>query len=247
MTRPLYGRFAWAYDSIVRHPAGGTLDQVATRLRSIRLGAGSLVIDAGCGTGRLSAALAARGFRVIGLDRSDALIDQARGKTTGARFVCGDLLQWRPPELAAAVLCRGVLNDLTADEARRNAFVAFASWLEAGGVLLADVREWEATATRYASGLRHQRGVTDGGRALQFSSETSLDPAHRRMVVHERYVGLVDGVEVDERHDFAMRCWTADEVVSCARAAGFSRVDVIDGEDAGIAADRLLVVARTSS
>jgi hypothetical protein len=41
-----------------------------------------------------------------------------------------------------------------------------------------------------------------------------------------------------------MRCWTADEVASCAGIAGFSNVDVIDGDAAGIAADRLLVVAR---
>jgi SAM-dependent methyltransferase len=244
MTRPLYGRFAWAYDSIVEHPAGGSVDQIGARLAALGLGPGSLVVDAGCGSGRYSASLAAHGFRVIGVDRSEALIDQARARASGVRFVCSDLLEWRPPERAAAVLCRGVLNDLVSDGERRRAFAAFGSWIERGGALLADVREWEATADRYASGLRHERNVADRERTLRFSSETSLDPEDRRMLVHERYVGVVDGIEVDECHDFGMRCWTAEEVVSCAGTGGFSSVEVIDGGAAGIAADRLLVVAR---
>jgi trans-aconitate methyltransferase len=60
-----------------------------------------------------------RGFRVIGVDRSQALIEQARGKTQTARFVVGDVLEWRPSQAADAVVCRGVLNDLTADVERR--------------------------------------------------------------------------------------------------------------------------------
>jgi glycine/sarcosine N-methyltransferase len=244
MTRPLYARFAWAYDSVVAHPAGGTVDQLTARLRSLGLGPRSLVIDAGCGTGECATGLAARGYRVIGVDRSEALIEQARRKTETARFVVGDVLEWRPAQAADAVVCRGMLNDLTADAERRGAFEAFASWLAADGVLLADIRDWESTAARYASGLRHERTAIRPDGTLRFSSETTLEPDRHQMLVHERYVGHVAGCDVDERHDFVMRCWTATEISDYARSAGFDRFEVVRGADADIAADRLLVVAR---
>jgi SAM-dependent methyltransferase len=192
--RPLYGSFAWAYDLVVPRPAGGAVGAVARRLRAAGVPTGSTVIDAGCGTGRYAHALSAAGFDLMGVDRSQALIDQARAKTSDATFVCADLLTWRPSEPVAGVLCRGVLNDLTADRERREAFMAFASWLRPGGVLLADVRDWEATVARYAARPRHERSVERDGRRLRFCSETELDGARDLMRVRERYAGEVDGV-----------------------------------------------------
>jgi hypothetical protein len=63
------------------------------------------------------------------------------------------------------------------------------------------------------------------------------------MHVHERHVGSVDDVDVDERYEFAMRCWTADEVRDHVASAGFTRLELRGGAEAGIAPDRLLVVA----
>jgi SAM-dependent methyltransferase len=246
-TRPLYDRFAWAYDLVVDRPAGPTAEQVAALLTAQGVRAGSLVIDAGCGTGRHAAALTGLGYRVLGLDRSGALVAQARARGAAAEFVCGDLLAWRPSKAAAAVLCRGVLNDLTADGDRRGAFRALASWLAPGGVLVGDVREWEATAQRYAHGLRHERRVTTRDDTLRYLSETTLDGARRLILVREQYAGVVDGGEVEETYDFAMRCWTAEEAHDHATDAGFASIEVLSGEDAGIAADRLLIVASAQS
>jgi 2-polyprenyl-3-methyl-5-hydroxy-6-metoxy-1,4-benzoquinol methylase len=44
------------------------------------IAAGARVLDAGCGTGRYSAELAKRGFRVSGVDRSAELIEMAEKK-----------------------------------------------------------------------------------------------------------------------------------------------------------------------
>jgi SAM-dependent methyltransferase len=95
--RPLYGRFAWAYDLVVARPAGGSVEQVARMLVASGTSCGSLVLDAGCGTGRYADGLAAFGFRVIGLDRSEALIQQARARSSRAVFVCADCLRGARP------------------------------------------------------------------------------------------------------------------------------------------------------
>jgi SAM-dependent methyltransferase len=51
----------------------------------------SVVLDAACGTGRYSAYLAGRGHRVIGVDRSGAMLANARAKLPESEFREGDL------------------------------------------------------------------------------------------------------------------------------------------------------------
>ena len=231
---------------LVPDPAGGAVGDVAHRLPALGVPAGALVIDAGCGIGRYARRLAGAGFRVIGVDRSPALIDEARAASPPAAvtYVCADLAAWRPPEAAGAVLCRGVLNDLLDDRDRHAAFAAFAAWLCPDGVLLADARDWQATAARYAVTSRHERSATAPGRSLAFTSETVLDHDRRRLLVRERYTGVVDGAAIDERHDFAMRPWTADELRAHALDAGFADAELQLGAAGGLAPDRLQVIAR---
>jgi SAM-dependent methyltransferase len=51
----------------------------------------SLVLDAACGTGRYSAYLAARGHRIIGVDRSPEMLSKARRKLPQSTFLDGDI------------------------------------------------------------------------------------------------------------------------------------------------------------
>ncbi len=49
------------------------------------------VIDLGCGTGRLAAPLLARGFEYLGVDLSEAMLEQARINTPAAQFQVANL------------------------------------------------------------------------------------------------------------------------------------------------------------
>ena len=64
------------------------------------------------------------------------------------------------------------------------------------------------------------------------------------MLVRERYTGIVDGAAIDERNDFAMRPWTADELRAHARDAGFADAELHLGAAGGVAPDRLQVITR---
>lgn len=70
------------------------------------------ILDAGCGPGRVAAALAACGHTVVGVDADPALIDAARQDHPGPRFIVADLADLdlathRETEPFDAVVCAG--------------------------------------------------------------------------------------------------------------------------------------------
>lgn len=58
--------------------------------------AGRRVLDAGCGTGRTSARLAAGGAEVVGFDVSPEMLRRARERVPGASFLAADLAEPLP-------------------------------------------------------------------------------------------------------------------------------------------------------
>ena len=234
--RPLYHSYAWAYDAIVANPGGPTVEAVGRVFSDHGLGAGAPVVDAGCGTGRHAIGLAGAGFSVVGIDRSLELIEQARARAgrerSSATFEQGDLCTWRPDRSCAGVLCRGVLNDFLVEGERRRALAGLAGMLGSGGVLVADVREWTASAARYAERPLIERTVETVRGPLTFRVDASLEPEARILRLHE----TVSLGEQTEDFDFAMQCWLPDELETGLRGAGFDRIELSEG-------DRLRAVA----
>jgi hypothetical protein len=163
-------------------------------------------------------------------------------------FGVGDILKL-PASRDDAILCRGVLNDLVTDGARSKAFAAFGRALRAGGVLVLDVREWEATAARKSrEPLFRKRVDTERGK-LMFTSVTELDPPTRRLLVKEQHTLEVDGQEYSSDYEFVMRCWTPAELDSLLTLNGFDSALYCGAYDQAVAVgetDRLVVVAQSS-
>ncbi|WP_111766905.1 class I SAM-dependent methyltransferase [Nakamurella deserti] len=81
--------------------SGADLDGEA-RLLDAMLPRGAAVLDAGCGTGRVTDALRRRGHRAVGVDRDEGLLAAARAWYPGSSYVAADLLTLTPDLLAAA-------------------------------------------------------------------------------------------------------------------------------------------------
>jgi trans-aconitate methyltransferase len=71
---------------------------------------GERVLDVGCGTGHLTAQIAAAGAEVVGLDLSPAMIDQARQAYPALRFVVGDARDFSFPEPFDAIFSNAALH-----------------------------------------------------------------------------------------------------------------------------------------
>jgi len=250
--RPFYSEFAWAYNLLIDRPVQKEGAAIAAWLVERGVVPGSTLVDAGCGTGRYAIELSRRGYRVRGIDRSADLIEEAT-RSAGTRspqvsFEVGDILAL-PRSNDDGVICRGVLNDVIEEDDRQSVFAAFARVLRTGGVLILDVREWDATAERKdREPLFRKRVDTDRGR-LTFTSVTELDPPTRRLLVRETHTLEADGRERSWDYEFVMRCWTPAELESLLRLNGFGSVEYFGAYDPAVgrgATDGLVAVAQRS-
>lgn len=89
----------WYIDRFRRLAAEGADLAGEARLLDAMVAPRSRVLDAGCGTGRVGAALAARGHTVVGVDADPALVEAARVDHPGPRWLVADLAEL---DLAAA-------------------------------------------------------------------------------------------------------------------------------------------------
>jgi trans-aconitate methyltransferase len=71
---------------------------------------GERILDLGCGTGHLSARISASGAEVIGIDKSPAMIEQARQNYPGLRFEVADATDFRFDHIFDAVFSNAAIH-----------------------------------------------------------------------------------------------------------------------------------------
>lgn len=96
---------------------------------------GERILDLGCGTGQLTAEIAARGANVVGLDSSTEMLGQARQNYPKLKFMLADATRFRLDEPVDAVFSNAVLHWVKNGEA---AVQSIAGALCAGGRFVAE-------------------------------------------------------------------------------------------------------------
>jgi SAM-dependent methyltransferase len=124
----------------------------------------SSVVEFGCGAGSTAAWLTGRGFRVLGIDQSRAMVALARRTAPKARFHVGSLASTPIPRCGAILALGEVVNYITTarggvdahDRQLFHFFARAARALEPGGVLLFDFME-SARGRTYDASIRSGR------------------------------------------------------------------------------------------
>jgi SAM-dependent methyltransferase len=248
--RPFYAEYAWAFDLLIDRPVRKECAVIAAWLRDRGILPGSEILDAGCGTGRYAIELARRGYVVHGVDLSPDLIDIARrameDSTGRVSFSVGDIAHL-PTSRYAAILCRGVLNDIIDDAGRDAIFAAFAEALQPNGALILDVREWAASVERKNREPLFRKRISTGRGELTYTSVTALDLENRQLLISERHELVERGEERVSDYHFVMRCWEREELNGLLARYGFGRVSCFGAYNPAVAigaTDRLVVVAQ---
>lgn len=248
--RPFYTEYAWAFDLLIDRPVRKECAVIAAWLIDRRVPPAAEILDAGCGTGRYAIELARRGYVVHGVDVSPELIEVASHAMEDSRgsvsFGVGDIAHL-PASAYAAILCRGVLNDIVDDARREAVFGSFARTLQSNGVLILDVREWAASAERKTrEPLFRKRISTDRGE-LTFTSVTALDHENRQLLISERHELNEQGGKRMSDYQFVMRCSDKAEIELLLARHGFGKAAWFGAYDPNVpvgSTDRLVVMAQ---
>lgn len=206
----------------------------------LRLEPGQLVLDAGCGHGRIARALARDGFDVVGVDRSRPFLDAARrgaesdGLALDLRL--GDLRQLEQAFEggAAGVICWFTTLGYHDDDVEREVLLGLCRALRAGGRLVVEHVPRDAWLREFGTG---QVLVREGNFMLD---RHRFDPAQRRLHV-TRWVDR-DGLR--RRVAFSIRLFDAKELGEWMCAAGLEDVELLDGDGLPYVegADRMIAV-----
>jgi SAM-dependent methyltransferase len=212
-----YDDFAWFYHRYWSQGIPFRLLDAVDRLLLADLEPGARVLDLCCGTGRISRALADRGFRVTGVDGSAGMLEIARAEAPGVELIRADARDFAVHEPADAVVSLfDSLNHVTGPGELARVFRCVHAALKPGGRLLFDLNDESAF-------LRHWRGeaftAVEAGHASIMRGV--YDPAERLGTVTVTLFRLIDGLW--RRSDVTVheRCYPAGEVLALLEEAGF--------------------------
>jgi ubiquinone/menaquinone biosynthesis C-methylase UbiE len=230
-----------AYASDERDADAGQQAVAAARLAGCPEG-GDL-LDVPCGFGRHSIPLARAGYRVVGTDRAQALLDEARRRGGGERwpkFVQADYrkLPFADGSFDAALNLYTSIGFL-GDEEDTRALADIGRVLRPGAPLVIETMHRDRLVTLASD--RHWELLGEGRLLV---SQTAFDHASG---VAQTTQTFIDARNERESRTWSIRVYTATELVAMLDRAGFAEAKCygdLEGGPLG-SATRLVIVART--
>ncbi len=200
------------------------------------------VLDVPCGFGRHSIPLAAAGYRVTGVDRSQPLLDEARRRAGHARWPKLVRADYRELPFADASF-DAALNLFTSlgylgDEEDARALAEIGRVLRPGGRLVIETMHRDLLVRGFQE--RDWRLLGEGRLLLE---QRTFDPASGLTQTTQT---LIDAAGERESRTFSIRVYSATELLAMLEAAGFAEARCLgDLDGAAFAPEtRLVVVAR---
>jgi SAM-dependent methyltransferase len=226
-----YDDFAWFYNRYWNEEFHDAAFPILERIWLARVPDGARILDVCCGTGRLAALLAARGYLVTGVDASQEMIRHARENAPSAEFHVADAARFQlPASFDAAVSTFDSLNHLLAGETLEAAFRHTAAALKPGAPFAFDMLLEDAYRTHWGESFALVRD--DHALAITGAAYDSRSRAAHCAVTMFR---LVEGAWRRSDVTIEERCFTPAEISSALGRAGFGEISCYDAGDLGMA------------
>jgi SAM-dependent methyltransferase len=228
----LYDDFAWFYNRYWSEEFHSLAFPILERIWLPRLPRKGRVLDVCCGTGYLAGLLAARGYRVTGIDASAEMIAYARQNVPAAAFQVADASRFHVlGKFDGAVSTFDSLNHILNPEELDAAFRRIAAALKPGAPFAFDMLLESAYQTNWTDAfslVRDDHVLVLSGSGFDFRTRL----AQCRITMFRLLDGLWRRSDVEVRE----RCYTTSEIDAALSRAGFSQTACYDARDLGMSA-----------
>jgi SAM-dependent methyltransferase len=207
--------------------------------RRLAAAADGLVLELGCGTGRIFAPLARTGARLVGIDRSGPMLARLRPKLAASPsrlarpLVRGDIraLPFSAGTFSSVLAPYGVLQSLLVDADLTACLCSVARVLKKDGLfaldLVADVPKWREYSNRVQLKGRAGRGVH-----FTLIESVRQDRVRQRTTFAQRYIERRAECAKEHRFELTFRTLSVPRMSERLEAAGFL-VDRVLGDYRG--------------
>ena len=199
------------------------------------------VLELGCGTGRVSIPLARSGVHLVGVDRSQPMLDRGIARTSRAAspesrapaFVRADIreLPFKRGAFTMVLAPYGVLQSLTRERDLTAALSSVARVLPRGATfgidLVPDVPNW----SEYRNKVQ-LRGTTTGGAHLTLVESVRQDRRRSLTTFEQRYLERRGRRTTTHRFELTFRTLSIAQMARRLERAGFS-VETVLGDYRG--------------
>jgi SAM-dependent methyltransferase len=231
MTIPFGSGYASSYDAIYADKDYRTETDVLESAFSWASRAISSILDLGCGTGLHAAELAMRGYEVVGVDRSAAMLQRARQRMEvqslpQLSFVEGDI---RYVDLGRRFDCVismfAVIGYLLTDADIASSFANVRRHLEPGGLFIFDV--WYGPAVEAIGPSDRRKVMPSESGEIERLARGRLDPeTHTCTIDYEVSEPGYDGERRTTAETHQVRYYTREELAAFLGEADLHLIDL---------------------
>jgi SAM-dependent methyltransferase len=226
--------YLYFYETFLTDEASDPQTELVWRLLELEPGAD--VLDLACGHGRIANRLAARGARVVGLDRDAYFLERARQGGENVEYLQGDMreLPWSEPSFDAVVLWFTAFGYFD-DDGNAAVLRGIRRVLRDGGRLVMDLNHLPFILERFQRQAHLRRGTDVVLDDFEWDEE--------RSVIGTRRTYVRDGAVREIAYE--VRAYMPEELRALVPACGFSRVDLLGMHGEPLTADdrRVVVLA----
>ncbi len=202
-----------------------------------------LVLELGCGTGRVAIPLARQGFKVTGLELDAGMLELARKKagTLDIEFIQADFLDFKLKKNFDAVLMPyNAFQHIHSDENIKRFFNNLKKHLNPGAIFMMEVMNpidddlsrgpedftpFDAFYVKKDSDGKLIRAASDDPDERLLVIEDTVRYSLKDKIAHYKLYYSIDGVELYIR-EISLRMFTTEELVSILNGYGFSVLEL---------------------